>query len=100
LGLVDIRLAVGTNGRYYQLTLLNYRFEVGLCIGEWNVTTDTLSLNNQIGVWTSGVNIDDVNFLWDALTQTQTIAGAKSFYINGGITNRPASCSKLSYNIC
>jgi hypothetical protein len=38
------------------------------------VTTDTLSLNNQIGVWTSGVNIEgDVNFLWDALTQTQTI---------------------------
>jgi hypothetical protein len=30
-------------------------------------------------------------FLWDALTQTQTIAGVKSFYINGGITNEPAS---------
>jgi hypothetical protein len=42
------------------------------------VTTDTL--NNQIGVWTSGVNIEgDVNFQ-DALTQTQTIAGTNLLY--------------------
>jgi hypothetical protein len=60
-------------------------------VGGGNVTTDTLSLNNQIGVWTSGVNIEgDVNFLWDALTQTQTIAGANPSILIG-ITNEPAS---------
>jgi hypothetical protein len=43
-------------------------------VGGGNVTTDTLSLNNQIE-FGHGVNIEgDVNFLWDALTQTQTIA--------------------------
>jgi hypothetical protein len=31
---------------------------VGSAVGGGNVTTDTLSLNNQIGVWTSGVNIE------------------------------------------
>jgi hypothetical protein len=51
-------------------------------VGGGNVTTDTLSLNNQIG--TSGVNIEgDVNFLWDALTQTQTIAGANPSILMG-----------------
>jgi hypothetical protein len=58
-------------------------------VGGGNVTTDTLSLNNQIG------NIrckkGDVNFLWDALTQTQTIAGANPSILMGGITNEPAS---------
>jgi hypothetical protein len=55
------------------------------------VTTDTLSLNPNL-VWTSGVNIEgDVNFLWDALTQTQTIAGANPSILMGGITNEPAS---------
>jgi hypothetical protein len=69
--------------RYYRLTLLKLGLRWVSAVGGGNVTTDTLSLNNQIGVWTSGVNIEgDVNFLWDALTQTQTIAG-KSFYING-----------------
>jgi hypothetical protein len=34
--------------RYYRLTLPSYRFEVVSAVGGGNVTTDTLSLNNQI----------------------------------------------------
>jgi hypothetical protein len=67
--------------RYYRLTLLKPGLRWVSAVGGGNVTTDTLSLNNQIGVWTSGVNIEgDVNFLWDALTQTQTIAGQILLY--------------------
>jgi hypothetical protein len=58
------------------------------------VTTDTLSLNNQIGVWTSEVaNIEAaINFLWDTCSSWKPIAGANPS-IMGGITwsNVPAA---------
>jgi hypothetical protein len=60
--------------------------------GSGNVTTDLLSLNNQIAIWTTSANIEgDPNFLWDSFTQNFTIAGTNPTVILGGITTEPTA---------